>query len=295
MLLLLLKIIGIIILSILGIFLLFILLLIFTPIRYELKGECTGNLDSLDFNAKLSFFIRLITVRIQYHENQLVWKVRLAWKKITSESDSAEKKSDTLFSAEQPEKKATAVSVKKVSESSINKDFTHNAKGTSSQEQKTNTGFTEKIETLIKKIKCTFTKICAMINALKEKTDEITAFLSNETHKAAFQKLLSEIRKLFKKLKPKKWDGVITFGFDDPSVTGKVLGGISILYPYIQDNLIVNADFDKKMLSGNLDVKGRIRLSIFLSFLLHLIVNKNVRVTISHILKLIKKFKQGGH
>lgn len=154
--------------------------------------------------------------------------------------------------------------------------------------------FTDKVNIFIDKIKCTLSKIYAMIESVIEKKNLVADFLSEDHHNAAFMKLLSEIKKLFKKLKPKALKGHILFGFDDPSITGKVLGCISLFYPYIEKNLTITADFENKKLVGNININGRLRISMFLAFLLNLIINKNVRITISDILSLIKKLKQGG-
>lgn len=323
-LLLLLKIIGIIIASVFGILLLFILLLLFTPLHYEITGNSCENLNSLKLNAQISFFVRLIRIKMEYQENELYWKICLAWKKISNETSSKQgtQKQKTLESktteSKVPDSKTTdskvsnsktsdsKVSDSKISDSKVSECETQNYKASNHEatkheatqkadaEQKSDYKTESFIEKFIEKLKCTFTKIYDMITLLKEKTDAFMDFFNNETHRTAFLKALIEIKRLLKKLKPKKLNGTILFGFEDPSVTGKVLGGISILYPYIQDNLTISADFETKRLSGDLFIKGRIRVSMFLTFLFHMIINKDVRITFRNILKLINELKQGG-
>lgn len=307
-LLLLLKIVGIIILAVLGIMLLLVLTFVFTPLRYELDGSSSGDLSSLDVQAKASFLARIIRIYIQYQEERLTWKFCLAWKQFSNkkiETNASENKKDTEPKKEvtskapvtqkktvenKQEKKTISVNsgnkTEKIS-SEIKKDKTEDSK-------KAKTGIIKKIERLFQKLKCTFEKIYDMMVVLKEKTDVIKNFINDETHKNAFHKLLSELKCFLKKLKPKVLDGEISFGFEDPSITGRVLGGISMFYPYLQDHLNISADFEGKKLSGKLYIKGRIRLSMILSFLLHLLLDKTVRITIRHILKLRKKFGQGG-
>lgn len=303
-----LKIIGILILAILGLGILLVLLTIFTSLRYELNGDCQNNLDSLNIDAKLSFFFHLIVFRILYHDKELKWQAKLAWKHFSSDKSDVKKNSnnsvvvsETLKNKNEPKSKAVEIkrnTENKSSTKSSTKSKEPTNKGTSSQseepKQKKST-LTDKLDLVIEKIKCTSTKIRDMINFVDDKSELIINFTRNDQHKAALGKLLKEIKKLFKKLQPTKLQGVITFGFEDPGITGKVLAGISLVYPYIEDNLAIYPDFEeKKICLEDVYLKGRIRISMFLGFLLNLVLNKNVRATISHILKLVKELKQGG-
>jgi hypothetical protein len=70
------------------------------------------------------------------------------------------------------------------------------------------------------------------------------------------------MKRLIKPLKPKEFNLKCSFGFDDPSITGSVLGaahavcGIYGLY----DHVSITADFEKKYLSYESQVIGKIRL-----------------------------------
>lgn len=171
----------------------------------------------------------------------------------------------------------------------FSKEHTEKKKDTSSKEHTEKQSLEEKIDSLIEKIKCTTQKICDKINQIDELKETIIQFLEDEDHKIAFIKLIRELKRLCKKLKPNKLRGNIRFGFEDPSTTGKLLGGISILYPYIKDHIHVTADFEEKVLVGDIYIKGKLRISMLLSFVLYLIVIKSVRITITHINKLVKK------
>lgn len=327
-LLLLLKIVGMILIAVLGIVLLLVMILVFTPLRYELEGSGEGDLSSLHVWVRISFLVRLIRVSIEYQEEQFAWKVSLAWKHFSNEKTAVELETkaekselkDSISSdiKKHEEKKFSAVSVsqqktldnksrtKTISEKIEPKERVEKsgkkATSVSSEKKKEKVDDTikqkvnifKKIEQWAEKLKCTSRKICDMMVALKDKTDEIRNFINDETHKSAFHKLLSESKRFLKKIKPKLIDGEIAFGFEDPSITGRVLGGVSMLYPYLQNHLTIFADFEEKKLSGKLYIKGRIRLSMILSFLLYLLFDKTVRITIRHILKLSKKFRQGG-
>lgn len=315
-LLLLLKIIGIILLAVLGIVFLIILTLIFAPLRYELNGSSSGDLSSLNIQAKATFLVRIIRGYVQYQDKKLTWKLHLAWKLFSNqeietnvsetEKDSETKKPVLSIGEDQaehsiserisdPTPKEPITQAKTVENKQKNKTVSENSenktenissetkKGKTENSKKEKTGILKKIERLFQKLKCTFGKIYDMMISLKEKTDEITSFINDETHKSAFFKFLSELKRFLKKIKPKVLDGEISFGFEDPSITGRVLGGISMLYPYLQEHLDISADFEEKTLYGKLYIKGRIRLSMILSFLVHLFLDKTVRITIRHI------------
>lgn len=312
-LLLLLKILGIILLAVLGIVFLLILTLLFAPLRYEVKGSSNGDLSSLNVQAKATFLVRIIRGYVQYQEEKLTWKLHLAWKIFSNQ----EIETDVSENKKESETKKAVLSIsedrathsiserisdstlkepitqdktvenkqenKTVSENKTKKISSETKKGKTEDSKKATTGIRKKIDRLFQKLKCTFEKIYDMMISLKEKTDEITNFINDETHKSAFFKFLSELKCFLKKLKPKVLDGEISFGFEDPSITGRVLGGISMLYPYLQEHLNISADFEEKTLSGKLYIKGRIRLSMILSFLVHLFLDKTVRITIHHI------------
>ena len=111
--------------------------------------------------------------------------------------------------------------------------------------------------------------------------------MTNEIHQAAFLKVVSELKRLLLRLRPQKIVGEIEFGFDDPAWTGQALAGISILYPYFADCFQVIPDFEEKKLRGQIEIKGKITAKNFVALGLHVILDKNVRMTLRH----IKTFK----
>lgn len=62
-----------------------------------------------------------------------------------------------------------------------------------------------------------------------------------------------------KLLLPQKLNAKITFGFEDPYYTGKVLGWAAALIPIYGDHLDITPDFEKRTLKGNLRIKGSLR------------------------------------
>lgn len=137
-----------------------------------------------------------------------------------------------------------------------------------------------KLSTIAEKIKCTCREICDKIKELLRKKEILVEFLTNDSHKAAWNKLLAEAKKLLRRLKPKKFDADIRFGFEDPSVTGKVLAGISMIYPMICEHAEIYPDFSQKILQGNVFLKGHVRVAPFAAMLWNMLLNPHVRRTV---------------
>ena len=145
----------------------------------------------------------------------------------------------------------------------------------------------DKFSKIQEKIKYTIRKICAKIKALVNTKEKMEAFLKNETHQNAFRRVIKEIRRLLRFLRPKKADIKVEFGFNDPAHTGYLLAGISLIYPMIGEFTELQPDFEHRVLRGQGSVNGKIRFLYALVFALCIIADKNVRTTFRH----IRKFK----
>ena len=145
------------------------------------------------------------------------------------------------------------------------------------KDRKEDSDSASKIEQITEKIKCTYHKFCDKINEITEKKDKISDFLTDETHKKAFLKLKNEAFHLLKKLKPKKIQGEITFGFEDLSLTGRLLAWISMIYPWIGEHTDITPDFEHRTLSGDLSIRGRLYVITPVVTAIRLILSKAVR------------------
>lgn len=141
----------------------------------------------------------------------------------------------------------------------------------------------DRIRRFYQKIKYTFQRLCGKIKTLSEKKDKIQSFLTDKVHKAAFQKVKKEVLRLFAKLRPKRFSGRVHYGFEDPYRTGQVLAGAALFYPWTGEALAIEPDFEKRVLEGDLYIKGKIRLIHIVLLLLRLIWAKDVRTTYRHI------------
>lgn len=312
--LLILKIIGWILLVILGLLVLLVCIVLFTPFRYEIYGNCKGKISSLGLRIRFSYFLHLISGTARYEDERFIWNLRVAWKKMSSDETASEvmkeAETETMELAEagikEVKKKTEIVSVEgeretssekveqsaRSSERKFNQNEQPHHKKAEPEKQKSSLNlegsgkqdhFLDKLESFFEKTAYKFRKICDKIKEIIRKKEIVMGFLTSEIHQTAFCKIISELKRLLLHLKPKKIKGEVEFGFEDPALTGQVTAGVSILYPYFSDYVQIDPRFEEKILKGHLYSKGRVAPIIFASFGLRLLLDKNIRFTIRDI------------
>lgn len=300
-----LKIIGIILAVILGLVLLVICIVLFVPICYRADLHGSGSAKELTVHAKISFLFGLIKAVFALENGKTDLSVRIAWKKLGDSDPVEDKAKDRDGEMPKPEKKAVmqksqtiqkeeqqdgtpnritdkavedeTEKIEKTEQSAKIYPESTEKKQRKKKERKEDSDSASKIEQITEKIKCTYHKFCDKINQITEKKDKISDFLADETHKNAFLKLKNEAFHLLKILKPKKIQGEITFGFEDPSLTGRILAWISMIYPWIGEHPDITPDFEHRTLSGDLSIRGRLYVITLVVTAIRLILSKAVR------------------
>lgn len=145
-----------------------------------------------------------------------------------------------------------------------------------------------KIEMLFECIDNFFEKTEDKMNELSCKWHKIEKFLSAECTKNSINLLLKMLKSILKHLAPKDIQGRVHFGMDKPSKTGKILGYASAFYPLYSNKVQLEPDFEKAIIEGHLNMRGGIRLYIFVFWALRLILCKDVRKLIKYV-KHLKK------
>ncbi len=313
-LLLILKIIGIILAVILGIVVLLMCIVLFVPVRYEVHAACNGNMDSLKIKVTVTWLFHLIRGDIYYKKRKLMWRLRAAWiKRMKGQIKEEIKHEETgPFGMEEERKEHEDAEKIPEKEEEISKggeesreesqkgqeksfeesEYKEADEGTSHKEEtleKRKTLF-EKINDLLEKIKAFFRKIkdgfLSFYNKIKmllEKKDRLVDFITDEIHKGAAKKAAGELLHLLKRLNPRKLTADIHFGFEDPCITGKVLAGLGILYPFLSEHVNVVPDFENRVFEGEIDIKGKVHGYYFFILCFNLLWCKDVRTTYKHI------------
>ena len=83
-LLLILKVIGIIFAVILGILVLLACVVLYVPVRYDIRASCDGTFAGIRAGARVTWLLHLVGFYACYEEKELTWRIRIAWKNIRS-------------------------------------------------------------------------------------------------------------------------------------------------------------------------------------------------------------------
>lgn len=263
-----LKITGIILLSILALILFLLLIILFVPIRYTADGK--KNETDLYGRARISWLFGLIAFIILYQEKNLKLQLKIFGidfpkivKKLKSKKlqkrDKIEKIEDTKENNESM-KTAEAGSkdvFPKIEEPALPED-----------------NIPSKIRGIIEKIKLTIVSICDKIKYWKD-------FLADKRVRSALSVAKTQLFKIVKHILPKKIKGQVTYGFEDPCMTGQVLAGVSMVYPFYYKHISIYPDFSAQVFLGDMSVRGRIYVVYLLKCALAVFFHKNVQFIIN--------------
>ena len=136
--------------------------------------------------------------------------------------------------------------------------------------------FPGKLKKKLTNIRLTFRGFCDKIKRWRTLWNE-------ESTQAALHFLTEKGRKLIRHVLPRKIRGSITFGCEDPALTGQILGAVAIAYPLYGKGVAVYPRFEEKILEGQLQVKGRIVVACLLWQAWKIYRNPDVRKTLKKI------------
>ena len=125
--------------------------------------------------------------------------------------------------------------------------------------------------------------------SLEKTWDSISMFWHDGQNQKAFHLVWKRAKKLVRYVLPKKVQGRIHFGFDDPYDTGQVLTVVSPFYGLYARTLTLEPDFTGTALDGELHFKGRIALWYPLWTAARLFISKDFR----RLLRFLRKRDSG--
>lgn len=117
---------------------------------------------------------------------------------------------------------------------------------------------------------------------LKRKWEKLKKFLHSEMFRQALLHVRKELFHFLKKTAPKKAEGTILFGFEDPSVTGETLGILGMLYGKVPKEVSIIPAFEQEILRGDLKVSGSFQIVSAAGIAFRLFRDKNLRKTIQY-------------
>ncbi|MFT4105906.1 MAG: DUF2953 domain-containing protein [Lacrimispora sp.] len=303
--LLILKILGLLLLVVLGLILSLLLLVLLVPVRYRAEGSYD---EKVKGKVRVTWLLHLISVTLSYEED-FIMTVRLFGfrilkpKKMDHELREA---GEIMVQAMEVKPKEAVDDIKeeiqkKPEKKSRIKDFEEDIQsGTQSrkedsawsgsqsfkeQESPESDGKTpwflklkEKIRKQLLKLKFFFHRICDTLKAVKDKKEKLQAWVSDKENQKTVKLLLRQLKKLLRHILPRRGKGNVTFGFDDPYVTGQVLTYASVVYPFCYKHLNLYPVFDRVVLKADGNFRGRIRIGTILAIAGRMLLHKNFRV-----------------
>ena len=305
-----LKITGIILLFILGTILLIIAAVLLIPVRYY------GYLEKekmLKINGKAAWFLGVVEVTANYVENQMQVDIRLFGKSLINKKSKKMKKKkrqDIRPSKQRKENEApemmperkemenerdipeipVTISEQKSAMQEADKkspDAERTADVKRSTQKNRAKEFTNKISEIPKKVAGSIKQVQRSVRNVSGKTEQIKTqitkyidFWSLDVTQTAKNHIWKELKYLIRHYRPRKISGQLLIGFEDPSVTGQVLGILCVLAVFGGNHLKVDGDFQQSVLKGNLEMRGHIRLCHIAKSAVIMLTDKNVRRTI---------------
>lgn len=305
-----LKVIGIILLIIVGLIVLIALCILFVPIRY--KADISYD-KKLSITAKATYLLHMITLTYEREDDSglclRIFGIKTGFlnkdkkeknKKYDEETEMFEEMSaDLRENNEFPDKLKDLAGINRKRDEEVkksdnddnysetgkkNEDGDNNTDSNSQADNDEETGkisfihrIIKNIKGIINKIKYRFKKFCGTIKKVCKNAKDFKDFITDEGTKEAFHFVKRELIVLLKHIRPRKIKGYIHYGFEDPSVTGKVLGIIYMLSSGTHKNFQINADFEDKVLEGEVHFRGYIQVYVLLIIAWRLYKNENLK------------------
>ncbi len=312
--LLILKIIGIILLILLAILIALILILLFVPIFYSAEGRYIENTPYA--KACIRFLFPLLHVFIKYENENPEGKVKLLGftvydffanrdsehgnKKVKKSSRNATDKTTKKTIKNVAKTDSPSADVEDTRKIQLRKvETTHEVNGTDGQGEEQNSLSDEvKTQTLIEKIryfifviKEKWKAFLLAIKRLKEKgiqkkkkAEEIVQKITfykkvweMEVTQSVFRKAKRSLYRLWRGVRPRKGKIRVCFGTDDPATTGEICAFIGMIYPFVGKYVMIEPDFEHKILEGDFYFKGYITCLMLLRVAWVVLFDKDIK------------------
>ncbi|MCR5791274.1 MAG: hypothetical protein K6G83_15430 [Lachnospiraceae bacterium] len=284
-----LRITGIVLLCILVLILLLALAILFIPVRYRGEGQIDAGKGILTADAVASWFFHILTLRMHYDGKAEIslllfgFPVRRRKKKrrksrrrgkkrrrsghagkghreVASRPESASQKE------EEPAYKLETYEDLYPEEATSQKEPSQNAAAEDASLEDS-----EEKKNIFEKLAEFFGKLADFFRHFKEKLANAEkklmavydnaafyiSFFSDEENQAQLSHLYKQLTRLLKHIKPKRFRLFIHFGFEQPDMTGKLLGLLAIAYPFFGGGLQAEPDFENSVFDMSLFMKGR--------------------------------------
>lgn len=271
-LLLILKAIGILLLVLLGLVLAVVCLVLFVPVCYEAGGSWK---DKPAGKGKISWLFGAVSLSAGYDgdESGLTAGVKLFGQKLwemgkEKETPKAPRPLDeeTLKGTDAERKEPEDRKKPEEKESAL---WEANPQPRPEPEDKRHTEHKKKdvfgrIKVFLEKLKFSFQSFCDKLKNIQNIAEEKKAWLEDEENQASLKLLWKQTGRFLRHVCPRGGKGSVTFGFEEPYLTGQVLSAAALIYPFFEGNLEICPVFDETVFEAEGSFKGRIRAGYLL-------------------------------
>lgn len=135
----------------------------------------------------------------------------------------------------------------------------------------------------IENIRYTFHKLCDTIVKIRDNLNYYLDLLQKQSTTRAIGTCKTQLMRIAKSLSPQKFQVNLHLGFEDPAVLGEILAVWGMLYPFHQGRIDIVPEFGQTILEGDILLKGKISLFVYLKVALILFFDKNIKQLIKQI------------
>lgn len=310
----LLKLIGIILLVLLGIILTLLVLLLFVPVRYQIKGFILGETT---IELRLYWLLHLLVFSLSYEEKKLTTEFRILGFRLFPREKKKSALDDTDFDdlEEAEDERVTQEPVQEIPQltateysgepqtDSPEKPQTESQTDeggepqTESQTKESREPQTDSPEAHRRQKRQPKRKIAAFIDKWKrfwekikqipDKVSAIWSVISDEGNHKVVSFVWEQIRYLLRHSKFRKLKTDLTFSAGDPALTGQILGVLCMIPVLYQYEVSMMPDFESEQwyLRGTFEIKGHARLVHVLRSGILLWKEKEVRRFVNRMMK----------
>ncbi len=278
----LLKLIGIILLVLLGIVLTLLVLLLFVPVRYQIKGSV---LEDKTVRVKLHWLLHLLVFSLSYEEKKLTTEFRILGFRLFPREKKKSALDDTDFDdiEEAEDERVTQEPVQEIPQLTATEYSGEPQTDSSETHRRQKRQPKRKIAAFIDKWKRFWEKI----KQIPDKVSAIWSVISDEGNHKVVSLVWEQIRYLLRHSRFRKLKTDLTFSAGDPATTGQVLGVFCMFPMLYQYEVSVVPDFESEQwyLRGTFEIKGHARLVHVLRSGILLWKEKEVRRFVNRMMK----------
>lgn len=278
----LLKLIGIILLVLLGIVLTLLVLLLFVPVRYQIKGSV---LEDKTVRVKLHWLLHLLVFSLSYEEKKLTTEFRILGFRLFPREKKKSALDDTDFDdiEEAEDERVTQEPVQEIPQLTATEYSGEPQTDSSETHRRQKRQPKRKIAAFIDNWKRFWEKI----KQIPDKVSAIWSVISDEGNHKVVSLVWEQIRYLLRHSRFRKLKTDLTFSAGDPATTGQVLGVFCMFPMLYQYEVFVVPDFESEQwyLRGTFEIKGHARLVHVLRSGILLWKEKEVRRFVNRMMK----------